>query len=904
MKKLASALALAVLLAVALVAPSGAWAGTGEMTFFASAPNSTQAGGHPDISVEVEYGEGEGLAGVNDPRTITTHLPAGLIGNPHAIPTCSVSSFSQSECSPSAQVGYVSVYGGLFGEDVAPLYNLEPKPGQAGLLAFFIQESGSQQYIEIAARTESDYGLDTQSNTIFHPFGLHVVRLYLWGVPALPVHDPLRFKSPVVGDCNPQPSPCQYGGAEAGVAPAPFISNPTTCGVPLETSLVTEFYNGRFQTGTVPWPATTGCSQLAFNPSLTVKPTTTEGDAPSGLDVDLQVPQLSNPFTPSPSEIRGAKVTLPAGVSINPNAADGKTDCAGAATGIGTRGPAACPEDSKVGTLSIDSSALPGPIPGAIYLGEPQPGNPYRLILAADGYGTHVKLAGSAHADPSTGQIVVSFEELPQAPLTDFNMHFFGSERGLLATPTQCGSYPVEAEFDPWDDALATQSSTSFFSITTGGNGSACPNGPRPLAPQFSAGSANPTAGRHTTFRLEIGRKDGEQNLSGLTVSPPAGISGTLKGIPYCPESTIAGIGGVSGRTELATPSCPSASQVGTAVVGAGAGDHPLYVPGRVFLAGPYKGAPLSLVTVVPAVSGPYDLGNVVVRAALEVNPATARVTAVSDPLPQILGGIPLRVRTIRIELDRPEFTLNPTNCEPLATEGTIAGSEGAAAKVSSHFQAGNCADLGFGPKLALRLSGGVNRRGHPAIKATVTTGAEEANIKRAAVALPKGELLDNSHIGNTCTRPQFAADKCPANSLLGTAEAVTPLLAAPLKGNVYLRSNPNHKLPDIVADLEGQIDIELAGKIDTTHGHALRTTFEGVPDAPVTQFTLNLLGGKKGLLQNETTLCGKAKRAQVKMTGQNGVTVSSAPKLQVACRKSKPKAKAKKSTSHSGGVN
>ena len=306
----------------------------------------------------------------------------------------------------------------------------------------------------------------------------------------------------------------------------------------------------------------------------------------------------------------------------------------------------------------------------------------------------------------------------------------------------------------------------------------------------------------------------------------------------------------------------------------------------------------------MPAVSGPYDLGNVVVRAALEVNPATARVTAVTDPLPQILGGIPLRVRTIRIELDRPEFTLNPTNCEPLATEGTIAGSEGAAAKASSHFQAAQLRRPRVRPEAgpaALRRRqpprpSGDQRDGHDRCR--------EANIKRAAVSLPKGELLDNSHIGNTCTRPQFAADNCPANSLLGTAEAVTPLLEAPLKGNVYLRSNPAHKLPDIVADLQGQIDIELAGKIDTTNGHALRTTFEGVPDAPVTKFTLNLLGGKKGLLQNESSLCGKARKAQVKMTGQNGVTVSSTPKLQVACGKAKAKPKAKKSTGHSGGVN
>jgi hypothetical protein len=888
MRKLLLTLILGVL-GLAVLLPATAMAEEeehGEIESFATTTSTTQAGGHPNVRLEMkfkEYGFGEGT---HDPRQITTHLPAGMIGNPHAIPICSLVAFSAEECPPSSQVGIAGVYA-FFGLFFAPLYNLETKPGQAGLLGFDFQESGTVQFIEVSSRTNSDYGLDSISTPIYHAFGLKELILELWGVPAEPVHDAMRAKPPVVEDCK-NDHECAFGGASAGVAPQPFMSNPTTCGAPLEASIDVEFYDQFIGHAATPWPTTTGCSQLAFNPSLTVKPTTTDGDSASGLDADLQVPQISNPTTPSPSEIRAATVTLPPGVSINPNAADGKTACAETQTAIGTLGPATCPEYSKVGTLSIDSSALPGSVPGAIYLAEPKPGDPYRLLLAADGFGTHIKLLGSARTDPVTGQIVVAFENLPQSPLTDFDMHFFGSERGLLATPTQCGTYPVEAEFRPWDDALANQSSTSFFEVTSGPGGSPCPDGPRRLAPRFSAGSANSTAGRHSAFSLEVVRGDGEQNLSALTVSTPPGFSGTLKGIPYCSESAIAAIGGTSGLSELAAPSCPAASQVGTATIGAGAGDHPLYVEGKVYLAGPYKGAPLSLVTVVPAVSGPYDLGNVAVRAALQVNPATAQVTAVSDSLPQIMGGIPLRVRSIRIDLNRPEFALNPTNCEPFATTGTIAGSEGAAAPVSSHFQAGNCANLEFGPKLSLKLTGGTNRRGHPAIQATVTAKPGEANIKRAAVALPKGELLDNAHIGTVCTRPQFAAQACPARSLLGTAEAVTPLLDTPLKGNVYLRSNPAHKLPDIVADLRGQIDIELAGKIDTVNHGALRTTFEGVPDAPVTKFTLNLAGGKKGLLQNETSLCKAAKKAEVKMTGQNGAVVASKVKLQAACGKKK----------------
>lgn len=886
----------------AAVAAEGEEPVPGEIEAYTATSSTTQAGGHPDVSLELQFPEGKFLEGIHDPRMIATHLPAGLIGNPHAIPTCSMLAFNQGECPPGSQVGIAVVTAFIFNQSYAPIYNMEPKPGQAGLLAFFLNDSGTQQYVEISARTDGDYGLDTISNTIYHLFPVRQLKVELWGVPADPVHDGFRFKPPVNKDCSLlRACSTEVVGIGAGVAPEPFLSNPTTCGdEDLEASVDVEFYDRTTDHASSPWPATTGCAQLAFNPSLTVKPTTGEADSASGLDADLKVPQFSSPTTPSPSEIHGARVTLPPGVSINPNAADGKTVCPDDQTGIGTRGPSTCPEFSKVGIVSIDSSALPGPIPGSIYLGEPKPGDPYRLILAADGFGTHVKLAGSAKTDPSTGQIVVAFENLPQSPLTDFNMHFFGSERGLLATPTHCGTYPVVSEFEPWDNVLANQSSTSFFSISTGPGGAPCPAGPRPFSPRFVAGNANPTAGRHTPFRLELARNDGEQNLSAFAVSTPPGFSATLKGIPYCPESTLATLaaGGVSGLAELAQPSCPAASQVGTAMVGSGAGNHPLYTPGRVFLAGPYRGAPLSLVTVVPAVSGPYDLGNVAVRAAVHVNPSDARVTAVTDPLPQILGGIPLRVRSIRIELDRPNFSLNPTNCEQLATDATVGGTEGASVPTASPFQAGNCAILPFRPNLRISLSGGVNRRGHPALEATLWAKPGEANTKRVSVALPKGELLDNAHIKTPCTRVQFAAEACPPGSVLGSAEAVTPLLDQPLAGNVYLRTNPAHKLPDIVADLRGQIDIELVGKIDTVHGGSLRTTFEGVPDAPVTRFTMKLAGGKRGLLQNETGLCGKRKPATVRMTGQNGAQVSLRKKLRVACHS---KQRAKRARAHHG---
>ena len=405
-----------------------------------------------------------------------------------------------------------------------------------------------------------------------------------------------------------------------------------------------------------------------------------------------------------------------------------------------------------------------------------------------------------------------------------------------------------------------------------------------------AAGQVN-GAGLHSPFSMLISREDGDQNLDGITIELPPGVSATLKGIPYCSDAALAQAASASytGLAELASPSCPAASRVGTATSGAGAGTHPLYAPGSAYLAGPYKGAPLSLAVVTPAVSGPYDLGNVVVRVALHVNPQTAQVTAVSDPLPRILEGIPLRLRSIQVDLDRKDFTLNPTSCEPSQFRGTITGSEGGVANPVNFFQVGNCGSLDYAPKLSLTLTGGLARRGHPAIHAVLEARPGEAASRRVSVALPSGELLDNSHIDTVCTRVQFAADNCPAGSSLGTARARTPLLDEPLKGKVYLRSGPN-KLPDIAVDLEGQIDVVLVGKIDTVSGGALRTTFSSIPDAPVEEFRLDLAGGKKGLIQNSKPICGRKLRMKVRMTGHNGARFNRNPLLQSSCGKARKK--------------
>jgi hypothetical protein len=891
--------ALALLLAVSLLAPAGA-AAKPEIVQAYMEPTSNQAGGHPDAHIYTEFRNRlyppAAECVCEDARLLTSHFPTGFIGNPHAISTCEFAQFTTGHCPSDSQVGVVSGVMPFNPNPYVPLYNMETHPDQAGLTGFIAPLVSAPVLIDLEARTESDYGLEAQAEPIYHLLPIEKVDVWLWGVPALESHDVARFITPpqsgALGACfGPYPQGCVgETGVGSNLDPIPYLQNPTSCGVPLTSRIDLEWYGGTVLSAESPWPATTGCDLLSFDPSLTAEPTTSGADTASGLDIDVKVPQETSPTAPAPSEIEGVTLTLPEGFSVNPNAADGKVACTDVEGSFGTRKESHCPEYSKVGTTELDSSALPAPIKGAVFLGEPKPGNRYRIFVTADGFGTHVKLPGSLILDPKTGQSKTVFTDLPQSPFSEFSLHFFGSERGVLATPTQCGSYEVKADFVPWDSVLQEQHTTSYFTIDTGPNGRPCPNGPRPFEPQFEAGTLDNTSGRHAPLVVRIRRDDGDQNLAGLDVTTPPGLLATLSGVTYCPESALATLASqsYSGLAEMASPACPASSRIGSAIAEAGAGTRPLSTRGQVYLSGPYKGAPVSLVVVVPAVSGPYDLGNVVTRAALYVDPATAQVHAVSDPLPQIIEGIPLRTRSILINLDRvdasgkPSFTLNPTNCEPFAIGATVHGDEGAAPTRSTHFQAANCANLPFGPKLSMRLTGGLGRLGHPAIHALLKARPGEANLRRVQVTLPSGELLDNAHIGAVCTRARFAAHDCPKSALLGKATATTPLLDAPLEGNIYLRSS-SHGLPDLALDLRGQFDVEAVARVDSFDG-GLRATFEAIPDAPVTEIEVNLLGGSKGLLRNSESLCGRAKRARVRMTGQNGAVAKGSVALQAAC--------------------
>jgi hypothetical protein len=882
---------------------------------FINEPSTTEAGGHPDIITKARFGnrlnQGPSECGCNSPRDIVIENPEGVVANPHVADICTAAEAALYQCSANAQVGVFefTLYGIVYA--FIPIYRTVPQAGQGGLFVFTIPlVTAIPEYLAFNARTEGDYGLNTEAIGITQGIPLEDLRTIFWGVPGAHSNDYLRFKpTEALIYCNEDPwesvtkshtlpASCVALGFDdeghqivepkpsipTSIPIRPMIQNPTTCEGPLTTSVEVTAYDNETDRASQTWPATTGCDVLSFNPSLSANPTTRATDTPAGTDIKLDVPQFQDASTPSPSEIRSSTVVLPQGFSLNPSAADGKILCSESQAHLHTRIPAECPEVAKIGTLSLDSAALPAPIPGYIYLFESKPGDRYRFLLTANGYGTAVKIPGSIHADEQTGQLTFVLDDLPQSPVQEFDMHFFGSERGALATPTKCGTYPVETTFVPWDDQLSPQKSTQFFVLDQGPNGSPCPGDRRPFGPSFEAGSVDNTAGAHSEFTLRLSRSDGQQELTGLVTTTPPGFLATLKGVSYCPEPTLAQIGQASyaGVAELISPACPAQSQVGTVVGSVGAGSRPTYQPGKVYLAGPYKGSPLSLVVVVPAVTGPYDVGNVVIRVAVAVNPVTSQVTAVSDPLPQIIGGVPLRLRSVLLRLDRPRFALNPTNCDPFSVRATMLGSEGSTSNASVPYQVANCADLPYKPRLALKLSGGVGRRGHPAIHAVLTASPGESNSHSVSVTLPKGEQLDNRHIQTVCTRGQFANSACPQGSKIGQAEVTTPLLAEPLKGSVYLRSSTN-QLPDLVLDLKGQVDFEAIAKVDSVNAR-LRTTFASVPDVPISKVVLDLAGGKKGLLINSEPLCGSGKKATVRMTGQNGAVFNTKAKLRPAC--------------------
>jgi hypothetical protein len=848
-------------------------------------------------------GETEG----GETRSVRITLPPGLIGNPQAVPACSSQEFDGNKvvCGLGTQVGVIRANVGGLGQIVEPLWNVAPPPGFAtelGLNGIGFEE---RQYATVGP--ENGYGISILAPNL--PLPILSATAVVWGVPSESGHDTERGEQVL-----------NFGGAAPSTAPKlPYLTLPSRCEAPMRGSVEVEsrLNPGVFVgesaslTDTVGAPvALHACQSVPFEPRISA-PGATSAESPSGLTFNLSLPNkgLLSLGGITESEPEKTEVVLPQGITINPSAANGIVGCTEAQYVAASLDDQGCPDASKVGTLVAKTPLLEEGIEGSVYLAQPHD-NKFGSLLAlyivakVGERGVLVKQAGLVQADPQTGQLTTTFDELPPVPYSSFEFDLREGPRAPLITPQACGEYQTTARLYPFSAPETASVRTAPFKITSGANGTGCVGGESqmPVHPSFEAGSTTPLGGIYSPFVFRVKRNDGEQRFSSISATLPIGLLGKVAGVPYCSDSAIATAGSRTqeggGGQENSQPSCPSASQVGTVNVAAGAGSQPYYVQGKVYLAGPYKGAPLSLEIVTPAIAGPFDLGSVAIRTALYVDESTAQIRAQSDRLPSVLHGIPLDVRSISLQMDKSEFTLNPTNCSAKTVSGSLQTLTGTSASLSNPFAVGGCSGLAFEPTLKLAFTGQTKRLGFPAIEAVLTQPkGDNANLAGATVVLPKGMLIANSHINSPCTRVQFNSTSvpgggCPTKSILGTAKVWTPLLEKPEEGNVYFRSNGGERqLPDMVVALRGQIPLQLVGFIDSVgkkgaEVRRVRSRFLNLPDAPVSRFELKLSGGKKGLLENSKNLCKGGDQAKFQLTGQNGKSHDTEPKVQVQCGK------------------
>lgn len=896
----------------------------------AAGSDYTQAGGHP-FSAATSFTFNQRMAAngfsvpVDHVRDVAAELPAGFLGNPRAVPQlCDniedvlQNTTASNLCPPGSVVGGVVIQATQEnGEEAtyeAVVYAIQPERGAPAQFAFQIGQAWLYS-LTASLRPDETYAISVEAPKVakmpqirgiavtFCGFGTKV-----GGIPIFP---------PVFAGCKEA--------GEDGANPKPLLTNPTQCthAPPITALAVDSWENpGEFKRYQAESPEVTGCASVPFEPQMNLQPTSRRADTPTGLGVNIAMPTegLETASGTAQADLKRAVVTLPQGMTVNPAAADGLAACTSAQIRLGTNDPVQCPEGSKIGSAEIVTPVLEDTLKGSVYLAK-QGDNPFGSLLAlylvveSAERGILVKIPGKVTPDLTTGQLTATFDNNPQLPFSSLQLHFNEGNRAALLNPPSCGSYGIRSDLSPWSaanpdapTAAETRSTTSTFGIDQGTGGGACPQGK--LEPTLSAGLSNPVAASTSPFLLDLRREDGSQRFKGLDATLPLGVTAYLKGVPYCPDSALASISEAegTGQGQIDSPACPAASQIGTVSVGVGGGSNPYYVnTGKAYLAGPYKGAPLSIAIVTPAVAGPFDLGSVVVRSAAFVNPETAQITVKSDPIPTILHGIPLGIRDIRVSIDRPSFMVAPTNCKESSVDALVQGEAGGTAAVSNRFQVADCAALPFKPKLALRVFGKTNRNSKPRFRAVLTQPAGQANIARAQVNLPHSLFLEQNHIKTVCTRVQWNegagnGSACPKGSIYGHARAFTPLLDRPLEGPVYLRSNGGErKLPDLVAALNGQVDIALWGKVDSGPNHGLRNTFEVVPDAPVSKFILEMGGGKKGLLVNSENLCsrtGKSRRAIVRFTAQSGKVEAFKPHVKASCGK-KHKAHKRSSPRH-----
>jgi hypothetical protein len=939
MKAFVSAVAVALIAAAAFApATAGAFAflpgpaGFKANVFAEGGQVATKAGSHP-VALSAEFNFQPAASGPftqDDLRNLSLELPPGLSENPTAVPECSQVDFhtprsspweeslSGESCKDNTQVGIATLHSSFGGGTIRSfgVFNLSPPPGVPS-------ELGLNPYgdpiilIPSIRQAEGEYGITLETKNIAQLVDLSGLTLTTWGVPWSVLHDDQR------GNCLNEVEPT-FGRAKCSVgrpartesAPKAYLTLPTSCEVPISFTASAESWQqpGKL-TRRTEGPALQDCDAIPFEPQALAQLSDPRASSPSGyaFDIEVDTEGVTAPKSLAPSPVRKAVVSLPEGVTINPSVGSGLGVCTPqqyeAETPSSPPG-AGCPNESKIGDFRVESPLIKPVIEGAVFLASPHQ-NPFGSLIAiylvakSTERGILVKVAGELRADPSTGRLTAVFDKLPQLPYSDLSIHFREGQRSPLATPAACGSFSTESDLTPWRDPTLVRHASLPLSITAGVGGGPCPSGLAPFAPQAKGGTLNSRAGAYTPFYLHLTREDTEQEIVSYSAQLPPGLLGKIAGVPYCPEADIEAARRNSGVAERDHPSCPAASLIGHTYSGYGLGSVLAYAPGNLYLAGPYRGSSFSVVAIDSALVGPFDLGVVIVRSAIRIDPQTAQASidaTGTDPIPHIIDGIPIHLKDVRAYIDRPNFTLNPTSCAPFTLVSALNGagqrfsdrSDDTLATAAAPFQAFDCSSLAFKPRVALRLEGGTKRGDFPSLRVVVRPRPGNANIASAAVTLPPSEFLEQARIKTICTRPQFAANNCPAGSIYGHVRAFTPLLEAPMEGPAYLRSSSN-TLPDLVFALRGHgIEINLAGRIDSFKG-GLRGTFPTIPDAPVTKFVLKMNGGKRGLIVNAENICAKPQLATARFLGQANHGWRLHPALKAKCKPRKHKRKGAK---------
>ena len=894
----------------------------------------TQAASHPyQLTTTLAFNEGvEAISPPAPARNLHVVLPSGLIGNATIMPQCSSAQFAQYQrdnadlCAADTAVG-VAMVSTTFNLGVAaspqpstsyvvPIFNLTPQEGEPARFGFEVEEI--PVVIDTRVRTGSDYAIEaTVSNTTTAGVVLSSI-VSLWGTPGDSRHDSARGWECVAAHHYNEGPLCP---ATSARQPAPFLTLPTSCTGELRTSVLAEAWTGASVSSALvqePLPSLDGCNRIPFNATVADAPDLPQASSASGFSVDVHVPQEASANTDglAESDVKSTTVTLPAGVAVNPSSAGGLEACTESQVGFlaSASSPgdlhfspteAACPAGSKVATARITIPVLPHPLEGALYLAM-QTANPFGSLIAVylvakdPVSGVLVKLAGDASLNPETGQITTTFENTPQAPFEDIELHLFGGERATLSTPARCGAAVTSAQFTPWSGGQAAASQSSF-AITSGPHGSACP-GVLPFAPTLTAGTSDLQAAMFAPLTTVINREDGEQTLSRVSITMPPGVSGVLTGVKLC------------GDAEGNAGTCGEESLVGHASATVGVGELPYTIGGgRVYLTGPYRGAPFGLSIVTPAIAGPFNLGNVVIRARVEVDPHTAQLIVTTDEsgpyrIPSIIDGIPVQLRRVTVTVDRQRFTFNPSSCKPMGITGNATGGEGAAAGLATSFQVTSCRSLGFTP----RISASVTGHGSKAKAVSLTTRlaypagsfGRQSNMRLVKVDLPLQLPTQNKTLQQACLAAVFETNPahCPAGSVVGRAKVATPLLPVPLVGPAYFVSHGGEAFPSLAMVLQGYgIKIVLVGSTLIRHG-ITSATFKTVPDVPFSKFELTLPQGPFAALtaylpkRHGYNLCGVKLAMPTLFVAQNGAEIhQSTPITPTGCKKPAHRANQKK---------